>query len=117
MSRLQKAYTWLLLSIMISMQAINAVHIHEPLEITVEDLKCSMCMHHVHHSGHFSSEQYHMHPCLSCQINSFQHFTLQSAITWDIPQGETTLEISQVFSLPAATPSQRQSRAPPVILV
>ena len=117
MSTLQKTYTWLLLSIMISMQAINAVHIHEPLEITVEDSKCSMCVHHVHHSGHFSSEQYHMHPCLSCQINSCQHFTLQSAIVWDIQLQETTLEISQAVSLPAATLSQTQSRAPPVFLV
>ena len=113
----QKTYIWLLLAIMLSMQAINAVHIHEPLQVLSNEEYCDMCAHHVKHYSHISVEHYHMHPCLLCQISINQQFTLQSATLWSFQQTVCSIDRQETLSLPAITPNHRQSRAPPVFLV
>ena len=112
----QKTYAWLLLAIMLFMQAFNAVHIHEPqIELNSKE-RCDMCAHHVNHFNHISSGHYHM-PCLLCQINSSQQFTLQSTPLWIVQQCVSRIDRPETVLLPTTTPNNRQSRAPPVILI
>ncbi|MBR5639131.1 MAG: hypothetical protein IKW83_05135 [Muribaculaceae bacterium] len=112
----QKTYAWLLLTILLSMQAINAVHIHEPQVVPIEDY-CDMCAHHVKHYSHISSDRYSMHPCLSCMISSSQYVTSQPALLLAVQQSVCTIDCPQTISLLAATIKHRQSRAPPMFLV
>ena len=112
-----KTYAWLLLAILLSMQALNAVHIHEPQEVVSSKVYCDMCAHHVKHYSHIGVESYHMHPCLLCQISSSQQFTLQSTTLWSFQQTVCSIDHQETFSLPAITPNHRLSRAPPVFLV
>ena len=113
----QKTYAWLLLAILLSMQAINAVHIHEPQEVVSSEVYCDMCAHHVKHYSHIDVERYHMHPCLLCQISSSQIFTLQSSMVWNLQLSENTIDCPHSVLLPAILPNHRLSRAPPVFLV
>lgn len=117
MNSRQKTYTWLLLAILLSMQAINAVHIHEPQALHANEEYCEMCAHHIKHYSHISADDYHMHPCLLCQINSNYQFTLHSTPLWTVQQSVTTIDCPQTLLLPAIIPNHRQSRAPPVILI
>ena len=117
MNSRQRTYSWLLLTILLSMQALNAVHIHEQQEVSYSQDYCEMCAHHVKHDSHISGEHYHMHPCLSCMIGSSQYVNLQPSPVWSMQQCVTTIDCKQVISLPIAIISQRQTRAPPVFLV
>lgn len=109
----EKTYCWLLLIVLLSMQGLNSVHIHEPQLVEVEEVNCDMCAHHVHHSGHFMGDQYHMHPCLSCQITSNQHFTIPTTQTLTPQRLDCHDVIVKTPSLPAVTLRQCQGRGPP----
>ncbi|MBR6489759.1 MAG: hypothetical protein IKT03_04405 [Muribaculaceae bacterium] len=106
--------SWLLLIIIVSMQLVSSFHIHESHPV-IENVKCEMCSHHVHHSGHFTSDQYHMHPCLSCQISSNEYIAPQVTHLASVFQHVVIID-SRFFSvLPICTFNRWLSRAPPVI--
>ena len=108
------AQAWILLSIIVSMQIINAFHIHIP-QVIVENVVCDLCEHHMHHSGHFINDQYHMHPCLSCQISSNEYLALGTTQLIHAQQQVSIIECPSLLILPVASPILRQPRAPPVI--
>ncbi len=110
----QQAQTWLLLAIIVSMQLVNAFHFHEPQPVVAE-VECDMCAHHMHHSGHFTGDQYHMHPCLSCEISNNNYITPNVTHLATIQQRVEKLESELIQVLPVVNSSNWQSRAPPVI--
>lgn len=108
-----QVYSLLLLTIIVSMQLVNAFHFHSP-RVVVNDVKCEMCVHHMHHSGHFNGNQYHMHPCLSCEISS-NNF-IEAPITQLPIVKQCVLKIESYFinSLPVVACIRWSSRAPPL---
>lgn len=109
-----QAQSYLLLAVIVLMQLVNAFHIHEPQK-AVENVVCDMCSHHIHHSGHLISDQYHMHPCLTCQVGGNQYIAPQVLRLAVAQQQVTHLVFPSTISLPVSIIVYRQSRAPPVI--
>lgn len=107
------AQSWLLLLIIVSMQLVNAFHIHEPH--FVASVECDMCAHHIHHSGHLTGDQYHMHPCLSCQLSSNEYIEPQTTVLASAQQRVVELDCCPIQMLPVTTSTIWQSRAPPAI--
>ena len=112
-SKLQ-AISVLLLTIIVSMQLVNAFHFHEP-QLVLNDVACDMCAHHMHHSGHFNGDQYHMHPCLSCEISS--NSFIEPLITHLASVKQCVIKIESYFinALPVVASIHWSSRAPPTI--
>jgi hypothetical protein len=70
MKRQRKRVTaaWLLLSIFISMIMLSGIHYHQP--VTHISAECADCVHHIHHSGHFTIAAEHIDDCVLCQFLS-----------------------------------------------
>ncbi|MBO4451677.1 MAG: hypothetical protein J5770_04585 [Bacteroidaceae bacterium] len=74
-------FSWLLLSVFVSMLLLSGVHRHEVVDHVAID--CVECAHHVHHHGHLSASDNYLDDCLLCQ---FFHFVyMVAAITALIP--------------------------------
>lgn len=106
-------YSWLLLLIIVSMQLVNSFHFHEP-QITTK-VECDMCSHNIHHSGHLTGDQYHMHPCLSCLLSSNEFIEPQSTHISSTHQFIVKLEVCPFQTKPITYPTSCPSRASPLI--
>lgn len=96
------------------MQVVDAFHIHHP-QVVIENVDCDMCSHHVHHSGHFTGDQYHMHPCLLCQMANYEFALPLNTLINNVKQVVRKIETVLAQHKLATFTSSRSSRAPPAI--
>ena len=105
---------WLLLSVFASMILLSGLHHHEAAESATID--CTDCMHHVHHSGHFTADASHMDDCVLCQFISLV-YTAATILLVVISFNLTNQVIpSNVNLVCRATNLYKPTRAPPFIL-
>lgn len=58
----------LLLIVFITMTAFTMLHRHP--EVKSVDSSCELCINHIQHDGHWSSEGFSLQPCLLCELAS-----------------------------------------------
>ena len=110
----EKTYCWLLLIVLLSMQGLNAVHIHEPQLVEVEEVNCVMCAHHVHHS-HLTAGFGNIHDCLLCQFLTLNYIAA-TTVALALPAPNVSAMIRrQANALRNRIGGSRDSRAPPCL--
>lgn len=62
----RRLYSWLLLSVLMPMIALTALHVHHAE--AAPDTECVDCLHHMPHSGHLSVQTTNLDDCVLCQF-------------------------------------------------
>ena len=75
----RQLYAWLLLSVLVPMTALSALHVHDDCNDTVD--VCSACFNHQAHSGHLSAGVDSIHDCVLCQFLSLSFVAATAVLT------------------------------------
>jgi len=114
-SRKQRLFAWILLSVYVPMVLLASLHVHSINDFS-RAVDCDQCHTAVHHSGHITTSNHHIDECMSCRFLSTQI---------DVPRTVTSLVVKQVIThleyYLAGDPvvrvvAQPSLRAPPSIL-
>ncbi len=104
----------ILLSIFIPMMVIMYTHVHQ--EEPVTNGVCTLCMHHIHHAGHLSSQGTTVHDCLICQLLSMPFVLPALAILASYIILTVRIRRQTILFMPVLRISNKSPRAPPVYL-
>ena len=114
-TRKQRLFAWILLSVYVPMVLLASLHVHSPISIS-KAIDCVECHTAVHHSGHITTSNHHIDECLSCRFLSTQIDVPRTVISHVVKQVAAHLEYFLATEPVARAVAQPSLRAPPSIL-
>lgn len=113
-ARRRKIISYILLSVFIPMMIIISTHIHQT--VSGGNVVCQLCINHIHHAGHLSTQGTSFHDCLICQLYGLPYVT-PAATVLTVFVLLTTMTLRPLRSVVILRSFNTYSpRAPPVIM-
>jgi hypothetical protein len=114
-TRKQRLFAWILLSVYVPMVLLASLHVHSPINIS-KAIDCVQCHTAVHHSGHITTSNHHIDECLSCRFLSTQIDVPLTVSSLVVKQVTTHLECFLAGDPVVRAVAQPSLRAPPSML-
>ena len=114
MARKRQVAARILLLVFVIMMLMTSTHVHHAVD--ADDGVCSLCINHIHHSGHLSAQGTIVHDCLICQLYSLPYVLPVVAAFIAFVLLTQRIRRQMLCSVSARCIYEKSPRAPPVIM-
>ena len=114
-TRKQRLFAWILLSVYVPMVLLASLHVHTLNEFS-KAVDCDQCHTAVHHSGHITTSNHHIDECLSCRFLSTQIDVPRTVASFVLKPVAAHLEFFLACDPVVMVVAEPSLRAPPFLL-